>query len=568
MTAREQTGHTSAVRPDGKTAGDLGPAARGGGANAWRSTAPLLDRFDMSKLAQRAPSTSNHRKPSVLAVGVLALLAALAIPATASAGTYTINNCPLAPSANDNQGSWTIFGSPQADAGSCDGSGSFIGPLGGSKGPNALAGVQISAPAGSGITIEHAKLWWYVASSSGATTFAIMSASGNVVLQADAPFDARSTPTDIALPSNTTSLTAAAYCANDDAGGGCGYGGGENEILGMYGAQLTLADSNLPGGSVTGGSLAGGGPMSGTGSLAFDATDSDSGVRLVQLLVDDNVAAQHDYIAQCPYQDFAACPHQISDTISFNTAILSNGPHDIALRVINAAQNPATIDDHTVIVDNPAGARLGAPNGDWPCAGEALRLRVGRRRAQVTVRYGRSVRIDGLLHCGRTPIAGARVLVSGGGLGRSVMTATNGSFALTVPRGHSRDLTFTYIPYAGESVPAARATATVAVRPRITLLVRPRQLVNGQVMKWTGRVLGGPYPPAGVTLDAEVRQGRRWKVFDQVESTGRGRFTYAYQFRRTFAPTTYLFRIALPLTGAHDYPYAPGASKVVTEYVR
>src|SRR5580704_12866588 len=100
-------------------------------------------------------------------LGAAALLMATA--AVARAGLYVIANCPSA--GNGNAGGWMVFGSPQTDKASCGGgAGDWIGPQGGSMGPNTWAGVQIGAPDGSGITIQQARVWWKVPSSiSGAT---------------------------------------------------------------------------------------------------------------------------------------------------------------------------------------------------------------------------------------------------------------------------------------------------------------------------------------------------------------------------------------------------------------
>lgn len=62
---------------------------------------------------------------------------------------------------------------------------------------------------------------------------------------------------------------------------------------------------------MTGGGLAGTGPLSGTQSLSYDAEDMGSGVRLAELLVDGQSVAKNDYIAECPYQSFAACPTSV-----------------------------------------------------------------------------------------------------------------------------------------------------------------------------------------------------------------------------------------------------------------
>jgi len=76
-------------------------------------------------------------------------------------------------------------------------------------------------------------------------------------------------------------------------------------------------------------------------------------------------------------------------------------------------------------------------------------------------------------------------------------------------------------------------------------------------------IAGGPYPVEGVTLDVAVREGGRWRIFDQVVANGKGRFRYSYRFHATTQPTTYTFRVALPHTGSGAYPYTPGASNTV-----
>lgn len=294
---------------------------------------------------------------------VLAAAFALMLPSVAHAGTYVINDCPSAPTASGDSGPWTVFGGPQSDKGACSGgSGDWIGPLGGSMPPAALDGMNVTVPAGSGITIHEVKVWWAVPNSiSGATTFALASTNNGTVGTAATPLEQTTTPDDFVLPSASTWFELADYCSNDDAGAGCTFGGGENANLQLFGAQLTLSDNNLPAGTVTGGALAGGGPVGGTQLLAFSASDNDSGVRLVQLLVDNQVVAQNDYGSRCPYTDFQACPAATSDTLAWNTASVPDGQHDVAVKVVNAAGNPAILDNHTVTIAN----RPGASTAKW-----------------------------------------------------------------------------------------------------------------------------------------------------------------------------------------------------------
>ncbi len=311
---------------------------------------------------------------------VLALLLALALASSAHAGSYVIDNCPAAPAGNANAGAWTIFGSPQADQATCaGGAGAFIGPLGGSMTPNTSAGVTITAPGGSGITIRQATVWWYVPQASGATTFAVAETNGGVVGGGTTPLDDISTPEELTLPSTTTSFTLTDYCSSDDGPTGCTFGAGENPILELLGSQLTLEDANLPSGSVTGGALAGTGTLSGTQALAYSVADANSGVRLVKLLLDGSQVAEKDYLERCPYEDFLACPASISDTISWNTATVPDGQHSLEAIVQDAAQNTSVFYTATITTNN-APTNTTAPAivaTSQPVAGTALSAQPG-----------------------------------------------------------------------------------------------------------------------------------------------------------------------------------------------
>ncbi len=310
----------------------------------------------------------------LVAVVALAGLLALAMSSSARAGTYVISNCPSA--GNGNAGSWVVFGSPQNVKGTCSGgAGDYIGPRGGSMSPGALAGVQIGAPAG--ITIREAKIWWQASHQvSGADTFAIAADNGGVVGESTTPLGAGN-PDTFVLSSTTTELTLANYCSNDYYGQGCTFGGGENNILELYGAQLTLFDSGLPGGSVTGGSLAGAGPASGNQSLAYYAADGGSGVRYVELIVDGQPVAKNDYIAECPYQNFAACPSNVSGTISWNTSAVADGSHELALRIVNAGGNSTIVDDHAITTHNAPTISSAPTISGAPTMGQTLTATAG-----------------------------------------------------------------------------------------------------------------------------------------------------------------------------------------------
>jgi hypothetical protein len=516
----------------------------------------------------------------VAGILTVTMLLVLVLAGRAHAGTYVIDNCPSAPGANENAGPWTVFGAPQNVKGTCTGGiGNWIGPLGGSMSPGSVDGVQVSVPAGSAITIRGAKVWWYVPHQiSGADTFAIAGVNTGGVEEAGTPKDSSLTPDEWTLPSNTTELTLADYCSNDDAGAGCSFGGGENPDLELLGAQLTVEDNSPPSATVTGGALAGAGTLSGTDALTYNAQDGDSGVRLVQLLLDGRAVAEHDYLAECPYQNFAACPTSLSGELRWSTSAASNGTHEVSLRVVSAAGDAAIVDDHPITLNNPLIGVNGGLRGPriangQPCAGEELNVQVNRRAKPPVIPYGKPVTVRGVLHCGTVPIRNARLMIAtlGGpqsvAINTSVQTALDGSFSYAVPTGPDRTLGFSYTAYSDDPGPSATSTAEIMIRPRIRLRIGPHRSTNGHTVHWTGTIAGGPYPRNGIGLVVEVKEGNKWRSFDQVVANRKGHFHYSYHFHATTEPTTYAFRIALPDTGAQGYPYTPGASNEVNVHV-
>ncbi len=198
-----------------------------------------------------------------------------------------------------------------------------------------------------------------------------------------------------------------------------------------------------------------------------------------------------------------------------------------------------------------------------PCSGPQMTLTInGRSETKALLHYGRRVAVAGRLGCGTTPVAGAIIGLesSEGALPVSLRTGTDGTFAYQLGPGPSRTLTFTYTAYSTEFQPTASATARINVLPKIALSITPRNTQNDGTIIWRGKISGGPYPPGGVTLLVQVREGNGWQTFDEL-LTHNGSFLYRYTFRRTTHPTTYAFRIALPYGGSVGYSYSSAASR-------
>jgi hypothetical protein len=215
-----------------------------------------------------------------------------------------------------------------------------------------------------------------------------------------------------------------------------------------------------------------------------------------------------------------------------------------------------------------AGTPPGIPNGN-PCAGQELTLRINGKEGSTVVAYG-PIPVRGVLHCGTVPIRNAQVLITTTGSSPEASTSTwlqttlDGSFSYTLPAGPNRTLNASYTSYSDDPYPSVTATTTIKVAPKIELQILPRTVHNHHVITWRGKILGGPFPEQGVTLNIEVKIGKHWMPFAELIVPKEGDFGYSYRFLRTTTPTTYAFRVALPATGSGEYPYTFGSSNVVT----
>src|SRR6202050_437185 len=534
----------------------------------------MFPRVDVSPRGAAAQGRLLRMFAVALAAGAVCLLLAPG----ASAGTYVIDNCPAA--GNGNAGAWTVFGSPQNVKGTCSGGpGDYIGPRGGFMSPATTAGVQIGVPAGSGITILEAKVWGQASAQvAGATTFGIAADNDGAVGESLTPMTG-SEPATYVLPSTTTEITLANYCSNDDAGAGCTLGSGENNILELYGSQLTLEDTTLPSGTVTGGALASSGTVSGTASISYQAADASSGVRLVQLRVDGEPAAEKDYIESCSYTDFQACPPGVSDSLSWDTTTVANGQHRVELVVEDAAQNTSVIYSGEVMVQNAVSSSLGASPGaggspatgggsaNGAGASEQAELRLGVAPAITRTYAHRAGVVAGrLLDGAGAPIANASLDILqqavGTGAPKLVAEATTGSdgtFTVRVPAGPSRLVETAYRAFSSDASYATVAGVKETVDAGVRLRVSPTHTGPEGTIVLSGTV-EGPIPQQGALVDLLVHYRGRWEPFRTPRTNAHGRFRVVYQFEGGVGH--FPFRAEVP-GGQAGFPFGSGSSRVV-----
>ena len=141
-------------------------------------------------------------------------------------------------------------------------------------------------------------------------------------------------------------------------------------------------------------------------------------------------------------------------------------------------------------------------------------------------------------------------------------TGNDGSWYLVLPRRvSSRDVTFRYRSHVNDTIASATASVRLRVRAGLRLAIHPRRATQGQAIRFSGRLLGGPMPRGGkqVVLMARASRGA-WVRFNVVRTDRRGRFRTRYRFQQ---PGAAVFRFrALSLSEA-AYPYLAGGSNVV-----
>jgi hypothetical protein len=166
------------------------------------------------------------------------------------------------------------------------------------------------------------------------------------------------------------------------------------------------------------------------------------------------------------------------------------------------------------------------------------------------------------------PVGGAdvRILVREARLGApyvdrgGVTTGLNGRFVFSVPAGSSRVLRLAYRAYLGDDAYTTRSTSTLNTRARISVR-DPKRVRRRGVAKFSGRLVGRPFPPRGMTVDLQIfRPGVGWRVFANARTRKSGTLTVRYHFQRA-SRGRFTFRIRLRPNDA--YPYSRGVSRRV-----
>ena len=104
------------------------------------------------------------------------------------------------------------------------------------------------------------------------------------------------------------------------------------------------------------------------------------------------------------------------------------------------------------------------------------------------------------------------------------------------------------------------------MRAGFRLKLRPRKVRNGQRIVFRGQLKGGPARKGTrVTIDVLVPDARRRVPIGNVKADAKGRFRFAYRFRRTLVKARYRFQARL--VAQPGYPYRGATSRRVSVLV-
>jgi hypothetical protein len=334
-------------------------------------------------------------------------------------------------------------------------------------------------------------------------------------------------------------------------------------VLDVRGAEVTYEENALPKGSIDGGELLTEGSQAGVRSLVFSASDAESGVAKVSVLIGKTVVATSDFAAECTYAAQAACPPARTASIAVDTRKVPDGTYPVSLRVTDAAGNEQTVPSSAAI--RVANATLDSTTG--PVVGDArLTAAFSRnRRSHLTVGYGRRVVVRGRLSgVAGAPIGGARIDVEerptrgGQAVVSAATTGADGAFSYTIGRGPSRTVRLSFAGAVG-----AAKELKLRVRSSATLRVR----LAGIVVRYRGKVLSKPLPGRGKLVEIQGRApGAGWKTFARRRSSGRGSFAGTYRLRIHRPGVRLQFRVRIPAESG--YPFVAHAGRPVSRIVR
>ncbi len=190
-------------------------------------------------------------------------------------------------------------------------------------------------------------------------------------------------------------------------------------------------------------------------------------------------------------------------------------------------------------------------------------------RAKVS--FGRKVHLGGhLVNRAGHPLADAKVLVYSRpreGTEQIVGTVTtdaSGRFTYTVEARASQTFRFAYSGTA--TILPVEDTATLLVKGTSTFTVKPKRVLNGDSVMFSGQVKGRPLPETGKLLELQVRFTSGFQTFRTVRTDADGAWRIPYLFDSICGEQEFDFQAHL--AGEAGWPLEAGNSRTLTIRVK
>jgi hypothetical protein len=333
----------------------------------------------------------------------------------------------------------------------------------------------------------------------------------------------------------------------------------------------------------------------GTAGLAFTADDGGPGIYKVVVTIDG--AAVYDgtpntNAGRCVsggtdstngalyFQWQQPCLRSQTVDLAIRTTTLADGPHELKVTLLNAAQDSATVLRRTITTKNLTTVSStgtsdrrapGAPGSPPPEYAVVLDPPTSKLTRGVKTGWAKSgLRLAGTLR-NTTGLPAPGVLVTlfarngAQAAPAAIARATTdpaGHWVLTAPRGPSRWLAIVY----GEQPDAASPKAIrirQTVKPGLTL--RVQALGRGR-LRFSGKLsvmpLGSPRPL--VVVQTRTRNGRNWQaVGTAIRVKPSGAYTVVYDGGRNVIGGTYSFRTVANATSLFSTGISPIRRKAV-----
>jgi hypothetical protein len=261
---------------------------------------------------------------------------------------------------------------------------------------------------------------------------------------------------------------------------------------------------------------------------------------------------------------------------------LPKGRYDLRARVTDRAGNERSTDSQAngaaatrtlplrvmtrMVVGAPKKIRARNSNGKWRTR---TVLRMNPR-----ARYGRTIGLRGRLTTpGANPLATAdvevweRLKLSGADWRRVsvIQTSRTGAFRFKALRGPSRTLRFRYPGTA--KLRSRSVEMELGVRAMTSFRVNRQTVVNGEEVRFHGRLKGRQTGDTGKLLYVQVYTRGKWSTFATPRANREtGLWSLPYRFSATRGFVRYRFRVLIPREAS--FPYETGRSHSVSVKVR